>query len=485
MPTAPTDPDLDPRKPWQIALARFFSRAWVEVVVGVLVLISVSFTLVEFALEGYGHDRYATAIFVLTIFNELLTAVFVVELFLRFLAAGSKPRFFREYWIDILAVLPLFRIFRAGRAFRLLRLIRVLRLLGVVNRLSSHFPTIFRRGLREYLAVCAVLLVTVVFSTGAILFFEGTTGNKDGFNLEKSFWFSLYSLFAGEPVGHDPTTLGGKVVAVFIMFMGLTIFAMFTGTVSAFMVERFQHTGSGVNLEDVRDHIVICGWNTKAEIIAQEYALSPITRDMDIVVIAQWDKETPPIPPSLQQRTQFLNDDFTRVVALEAAGIMRAKTCIILSDTSNGRSEQDADARTILAALTVEKLSPNVYTCAELINRSYATHLTMGHVNDYVVSGEYSAFMLAQAAMNRGLMGVVNELLTYKHGNEFYRLAIPKSWHGLRYLDAFLKLKQNHDATLVAVHPHGGEMRVNPKDHEFKERDEIVCIAEDDFVITE
>ena len=100
-----------------------------------------------------------------------------------------------------------------------------------------------------------------------------------------------------------------------------------------------------------------------------------------MIVITQWESEPPQPPRELEPYLMFYNDDFTRVDALERVGAHRASTCVILSDTSNGRSEQDADARTILSALTVEKLNPEVYTCAELCNRSNGTHLQMAYRN--------------------------------------------------------------------------------------------------------
>jgi len=39
-------------KPWQLALNRFFNRAFFEVLIGVLVLLSVGLTLFEFWLES-------------------------------------------------------------------------------------------------------------------------------------------------------------------------------------------------------------------------------------------------------------------------------------------------------------------------------------------------------------------------------------------------------------------------------------------------
>ena len=472
-----------PLSPRQRTVSRFFAKVSVELSIGFLVLLSVLLTLIEFTMYSSADSSISDPRLArLETANDLITLVFIVELSLRFFAAPFKLRFFREYWIDILAVLPVFRVFRSVRILRLFRLIRLLRMFGVASRLAVHFPDILRRGLLEYIFVCGLLALTVLFGTGAMMLFEGKTsaGTAEPFDFENSFWFSVYSLFAGEPIPGPPETVGGKLVAVFVMFMGLTIFAMFTGTVSAFMVERLRAEGRIVNWEQLEDHVIVCGWNSKAEIIVQEFRASDSATDDPIAVITQFEGEPPVLSADMQRHVQFLNDDFTRVAALEQAGVHRAKTCIIVADTSGGRSEQDADARTILAALTVEKLNPAVYTCAELMNRSYATHLQMGNVNDFVVSGEYGAYLLAQAAMNGGLMGVFSELLTYQHGNEFYRIPLPAQWQGKAFMDLFVELKQTHNAVLVAVHTATDKTIVNPSEHVFASGDELVVIAENE-----
>ena len=491
----------------QRVLLRFFNNAWVEVAIGVLVLVSVVLTLVEFTSSvSYDDARAQVALSRIQLTNDIITLIFGIELSLRFLAAPSKKRFFREYWLDLIAVLPLFRVFRAARIIRLFRLARLLRLFGVASRLSSHFPYIMRRGLVEYLFVCGMLALTVLFGTGAMMYFEGDSKPRraastrvrvaedpssqvdptrsdptevdDGprFTLTNSFWYSVYSLFAGEPIPAPPKTLGGRIVTVFVMFMGLTIFAMLTGTVSAFMVDRLQSEGRPMDWEELHDHLIICGWNRKAEIIVREFHASH-AGDMPIGVIAQLER-APQLAPEIQRHVQFLNDDFTRVQALKQAGIDRATTCIILSDTTHGRSEQDADARTILAALTVEKLNPQVYTCAELLDGSYASHLQMGQVNDYVVSGEYSGYILAQAALNRGLMDLITELLTYEHGNGFYRATLPDKWLGRSYADVYTELKRTQNAILVGVQPEGKKVQINPADHTFGAGDQLVMISD-------
>lgn len=472
--------------PWKRILRRFFQNVWVEVSIGLLVIISVGLTLYEVVVAnesgGYELARQDSTFRFLSHLNDLITYLFVVELTARFLAAKSRKQFFMEFWLDILAVIPQFRAFRSFRAMRLLRLFRILRFFGVATRLANHFPAVFRRGTTEYLVMCGLLVVTVVFSTVLMMSFERETvasglPESEQFTFENSFWFSVYSLFAGEPTPMTPTTRAGRIVAVFVMFMGLTIFAMFTGTVSAYMVETFRVEKNNLDLDDVEDHIIICGWNTKTEIIVKEFRASPKTKKTPIVVIADVDLGQLGVPPELTREFIFIRDDFTRVTALERALISRARICIILADISKGRSEQDADARTILAALTCESLNPEVYTCAELLNRSYGGHLDLGRVNDYVVSGEYAGYMLAQAAMNHGLMGVLEELLTHQHGQVFQRVRVPDEWEGKNYLEGMVELKKRHKATLVAVQHENGEMQVNPDEHIFAIGDEMVIMT--------
>ncbi len=500
-------------KPWQLRLRRFFATPRVEFTIGALVLTSVLLTILEFYLEAnfatpgatlstwFGEYAASDFCYWLEVTNDVITGIFIVELTLRYFAAPSKRRYFSEFWLDIVATIPVFRIFRSARALRLLRLVRLFRLMGVLARLSSHYPYIFRRGAVDFIMICGMLALAVVFGTVALMHFENNAPNpgvnpangianagdpaqpainpKDEFSMENSFWFSIYTLFAGEPIPRPPSTLTGKIVSVFLMFMGLTIFAIFAGTVSAFMIDRIRVEGRIVEWDELHDHIVICGWTPKTEIIIREFlaAKTKTSKATPIVVITEL--ETEKIDPAARElpAVAFINDDFTKPTALERAGIRHAKTCLVLADLTGGRSEQDADARTILAALTVEKINQEVYTCAELMNRSYSSHLELGKVNDFVVSGEYGAYMIAQSALHRGLVGVLGELLSNQRGNEFYRAEIPETWIGEKFNEKLAQIKSSQNAILVGVHTHTGETLINPEEYEFQAEDEILAIC--------
>lgn len=408
----------------------------------------------------------------------LLGIVFVVELALRFRSTPSPARFARDYWMDVLAVSSIFlTAFFPLPLLRLLRLLRVYRVVVLAQKTPFLAGFVRHRGPRRALALLGIVSLCAVVATAALLAFEGGK-NPELATFDQAFWFSLYSIFATQPTPNAPASLGGRIVSLFLIFVGLSMFAVLTGTVSAVLTNRIGKEGMLVEWEDLKDHIIICGWNRKAEIIVREWDATHKDQSLPIVVIAKLEGTPSFTDPALRRRVQFLDEDCTKVSALERAGIMRAATCILLSDTTKGRSERDADARTILAALTVERMNPKVYTCAELNRREYSTHLTLGCVDDFVVSGEHSAFLLAQAALNHGTATVWSELLSYEYGHKFCRVPVPKKLIGKDFLDALSYLKKHDNLLAIAVASKGKPPKINPQGHVLAESDELVVIAD-------
>jgi voltage-gated potassium channel len=439
--------------------------------VTILILLSTALTVGEATLDSNAPERtWVEAAHV------VISIAFSIELWLRFKAASRGRKFFREHWYDLLALLPVLPLFRELQPLRLLRLLRLMTAYDFLRRQRGLLPYGRKRGPRELLLLFGLVLAALTMGSAGMLVFERhTPGGVQTFG--QAFWFNLYSLIAAEPIPGPPATFGGKVVSVGVIFMGLITFATIIGTVSASVSEGLRSEGTIVDWEDLHDHIIICGWNRKAELIVSECRAAGTLGAMPIVVIAEVDGQPPFSDPSLRPFVQFLNDDFTKVDALEKAGVRRATRCIILSDMSKGRRERDADARTILAALTIEKLNHDVYTCAEINRREYGSHLEIGNVNDYVVSGEHSAFLLAQAALNPGVMSVFTELLTYGIGNRFYRCKISSKWQNKSFFELFVHLKEKHDAILIAVETEEGKVLVNPTRYVFVGTERLVVIA--------
>jgi voltage-gated potassium channel len=474
------DPPPIPREPRK----RLLGKPWVETLLGALILTSAALTVIE-TTAVHPTPNVVHAV-------HAISAVFVVELLLRFRAARSRRAFLEEYWLDLISVLPVFAALHlpfvegttAPRpqwlaALALLRIFRLLRLLKIARHRALLFPRVLRKGAREVFFASGLVMLAVIFASSALVMFERDS-NPSLRTFPQAFWFSVYSVVAAEPIPGPPQTLGGHVVAVMVILTGLFTFATVVGTISALVADRMRTGDLIMEWEDLKDHLIVCGWNRKAEIIIREFVAAYPDDERPIVVVAELEAGIPQlIDPASRARVQFLNDDFTKLEAIEKAGVRRAARCILLSDMAKGRKERDADARTVLAALTIERLNPAIYTVAEIHRREHAIHLEMGKVNDYVVSGEQSAFLLAQSAITRGVMSVFSELLTREHGNRFSRCSVTKTWKGRTFLDLMIHMKEKHNALLIGVEQ-DEKIVVNPTGYVLRGDEDVVLIAAHD-----
>jgi voltage-gated potassium channel len=390
----------------------------------------------------------------------------------RYLAfRGGRARALLEVTPEVVATFALLVPGDARPAWMMLAYARSVRLFGLLEP-SLRAVTPSTRALAR---VALGLTLSCAIGSVALWQFEHADGVGAG-TPSQVISAVVYSLVAGEPIPAPPMSVGGRITIGLVIVSGLVSFATVAGTVGAVVAERMRAGGNVVDWEDLEGHLVICGWNSKAEVVVREFR-EAVQGEVPIVVISDAGPEPVFSDSNLRKDVHFLDADFTDLRALERAGIRRASKCILVSDTSRGRSERDADARTVLAALTVERLNPHIYTCAEVHSRDCVGHLRIAHVDDYVVSGEHSAFLLAQSAVTRGVMGVFQELLTFEYGMKFSAVPVPRSLVGGEFVRTMTVLKNEHDAILIGVRRRDGKTLVNPTSHILEEGEHLVVIA--------
>ena len=451
---------------------RLTSRPKFDIGVLILILMSILLLCVEVAMP-VGHPYFTNVVMA----GDVITGLFVIELVLRLIASKRRRRFFREYFIDILAVLPLFRAFRFLRFLRLLRMLRLFRAVGLVARQTKVLQWLFRQRLTEYLITVVLLLFATLFGTIGLSHFRKPT--HSGWDvLAQSFWETIFSLIAGEYVNEFPVTMGGKLVILFVQFCGLTFFALLTGTISAVMIEKLKEGNvlSQLMLEDLEDHIVICGYNAGLETILTEFQNYPNFKEREIVIITER-TDRPPLDVPFPSRIRMIKDDFTRIDVLKRCNVINCSVAVIVSDISGGRTRQDADARTVLAALTIEKLNPEIHTCAELSNSQSESHLRMGGVNEVVVTRSISGHLLAQAALYPANVHILQELLKPTEGHTFMPNTLESEYHGKTFSEVLALHHQASGNIVIAVETATGELKVNPKDYLLQPSDRLICVA--------
>jgi len=459
-------------------LERFINHKYTDISVAALILVSILLLILETIWEKTQFKlEYKFCVYA----NDIIILIFIIELLIRFYTYPRKSRFFKSYWLDILAVLP------AMRAFRILRVLRLLRIFRMGILLSRRFfsvSALFREGVKEYLIVFFIIIMVVLTGAMTIYILEGAENPSFG-SFHEAIWWSTLSLISAEPINAIPNTFWGKVIILVLMLGGLTVFAVFTGVVSAVMVQKLKGgmDVKEIELEQLKDHIIICGWHRAAALIIEEFQADKDFRRSPIVLIAEFSTEPPLDYPVIDNSMIYiLRGDYTRIDVLKQAGVESAKIAVILPDKTIQRSDQDRDARSVLAALIIEKLNKKIFTCVELLNRDNESHLQMAGVEEVIISDEYSGNIMAAAAKNYGIISVLNELFTSKYGNQFYKLEVASSWVGKTAMELYVWLKDSYNAILLSVENHGSDppnpSLVNPdKDYVFKKGDHIIVIS--------
>jgi len=446
---------------------RWVQHPWFESIIGLLILFSLFLLIPEVSLP-LDHPWMKPV----ERMQAGLTVLFAGELAIRFLAARRKLRFLGECWPDILALIPMFRV---ARFLRLLRLLRLYRLLGVASRSSLMRHRLLRRA-PDYALVGLTLSFFILVGCLGLTLFEAP--NRGLPPLLHHLWVSIFTLAQVEYASELPLSLGGKLVLLGIELCGLTLFAVLSATASALLVNKLREgIWLPVQLEELEDHVIVCGWNSGLEATLRQLQRHPEFAARDFVVVADRKDLPELLDLPIRHRVRLVRDDFTRIEVLERCNVARASVALIVSDVAHGRSRQDADARTVLAALTIEKLNPSVYTCAELSNAMNESHLRMGNVNEVVITQDLAGHLLAQAAVSPVSWRALHELVQPHHPEQGLKTFEPDpQWLGQPFDECVVQALASKGVLLVGLQSSDEGLMLNPRGRRVQSGDLLVGI---------
>ena len=119
----------------------------------------------------------------------------------------------------------------------------------------------------------------------------------------------------------------------------------------------------------------------------------------------------------------IIDGDFIYERNLEAAKIKTAEAVIILAETVNAKPK-DADARSVVATLSVESMHPDARTVVEALSEDTAFHLRNAGVDEIIVSGELTADILAFSTTHSQYSDHLEVLLRFAHKNRIDELTL-------------------------------------------------------------
>ncbi len=318
------------------------------------------------------------------------------------------------------------------------------------------------------------LVAGLIVVCGLLIRFVESTANPHVDSLPSAFAWVFIALL-GDPPG-DPVTVAGKVTYYIIETLKPISVGLIIAALTTKVVQFLLRKGRGEGRVRLKDHFVICGWSGKGpEIIQELRGRGDAESGRPIVILAQLDDD-----PSKDALTTFIRGDPTNADDLIRAGIKDAHAAILLADNSYpGMDVEEMDSRTLVAALAIESIAPQVYTCVEVIRSENLDHFARTRADEIVVSAKLTGALLAHSAATPGLSNVVGELLTFPSGNEFYWIPVPDRLVGRRFGDVLIDLKSGFNCLPVALHSGSDRVRTNPPGEvELRAGDRLLVIAE-------
>jgi voltage-gated potassium channel len=209
----------------------------------ILVLIVYSIVVQFFELE-FNDTDFSTDFFVWS--ERIVTAVFTIEYFVRWIASRKLSYPLSPMAIvDLLAILPFYlsflvdlRSLRLLRGFRVLRLFKLYRYTDAVKGIQNAFSQV-----RYEFGIIGFAVLTLGWICAVAVYELEKNAQPQVFSkLTDAIWYTVTTLTTVGYGDKVPVTLGGRLVAIFMMVCGLGLFGTFVSLIgSAFLEELRKH----------------------------------------------------------------------------------------------------------------------------------------------------------------------------------------------------------------------------------------------------
>lgn len=239
-----------------------------DIFIIIVILANISVTFIQTFDEAAGYAGVIGTV-------ELITMViFLLEYILRIWTAdllypekkypAAVFRFAVSFYgmVDLLTILPYFCPFfipSGAIAFRMLRVVRILHLFRINSRYDAfNVITEVLKDKRNALVSSIFLVLILMLASSLCMYGLEHDAQPENFsNAFSGIWWSVSTLLT---VGYGdiyPVTIGGRLMAIVIAFLGVGMVAIPTGIISAGFVEYYTKMKVGSYTEHNADFITL------------------------------------------------------------------------------------------------------------------------------------------------------------------------------------------------------------------------------------
>ena len=311
-----------------------------------------------------------------------------------------------------------------------------------------------------------VIVALVLVGAAGLTYFEEDRPFHD------AVWWAIVTLTTVGFGDISPTSLGGRLIGIVLMFFGIGVLGTFTATIASAFVQQRQRRDRGMGEYDLEKHIILCGWNYRTREILKDLRADPRSADKPIALVAAVETN----PAGDDEHLHFVRGTETED-DLRRAGIEKAATVVLVGDRAQDYRVRDAKA--VLAVLTVKNLNPSAYVIVELAGEENVPHCRHAKADEIVVGADLCSRVISTATLDHGISKVLHELLSAREGQDLITMPVPAGHGGRSFIDVFSDLKRKEGKIALAIMRHGtGHIVTNPDaGHLVKADDRLVVIS--------
>lgn len=298
-----------------------------------------------------------------------------------------------------------------------------------------------------------ILGVTAFYAVSSYWLLYAADENELINSVDFFYWLAVTASTVGYGDLSPVTSAGKLIVAIYVIPLGLSIFAMVIGRLAAWVSEQWRKGLLGMTSLDVNNHILVIGWNEQRTmlllnlLLQERNAMSP---KPDIVLCVKADISNP--MPGVIEFVKV--DSFNKDEDMDRACVSSASTILL---------DNPYDDVTMTTALYCTKRNPDAHQVAYFEDESLVD-LLQDHCPKVECTPSVAVEMLAKSAFDPGSSMLHHDLLSIDEGQAQFSVKIPASSPAISIAKLFMNLKRKHDAIFIGYAPRGQvkDMVVNP-----------------------
>lgn len=173
---------------------------------------------------------------IIQVTDLIICLIFFFDFIYNIITAENKLKYLKWGWLDLISSIPMIDCFRMARLARIFKLIKIIRLIKFSKLLYTYIQQHKTRNVIAF--VCFIFILLIFTGSVGILIAEEGHAKANILLAEDAVWWSIVTITTIGYGDFYPVTTMGRIVSVFLMVGGISLFGIFTGSIASWFIKE-------------------------------------------------------------------------------------------------------------------------------------------------------------------------------------------------------------------------------------------------------